>query len=215
MFEAITGYGLGGSAIALFARVGGGIYTKAADVGADLVGKVVEDLQEDSVMNPGTIADNVGDNVGDIAGMGADLFGSLAESTCACLVISGTSPQLIAQNGYYYPLLISAAGIIVCLFTSFFATHIIKADSKQKVMFSLNTQLFLSSILMTPVLYACSHYFLPEAFVLSKNDPKDNLQISKIDCFWCTVLGLWSGFFIGYTTDYYTSFEHAPVKKLA
>jgi len=87
----VAGYGLGGSAIALFGRVGGGIYTKAADVGADLVGKVVEDLDEDSIMNPGTIADNVGDNVGDIAGMGADLFGSFAEATCACLVISGSS----------------------------------------------------------------------------------------------------------------------------
>jgi Na+/H+-translocating membrane pyrophosphatase len=95
MFEAIAGYGLGGSAIALFGRVGGGIYTKAADVGADLVGKVIEDLDEDSIMNPGTIADNVGDNVGDIAGMGADLFGSLAESSCACLVISASSPELI------------------------------------------------------------------------------------------------------------------------
>ncbi len=95
MFEVIAGYGLGGSAVALFGRVGGGIYTKAADVGADLVGKVVHDLDEDSVMNPGTVADNVGDNVGDIAGMGADLFGSLAESTCACLVISGTSTELI------------------------------------------------------------------------------------------------------------------------
>jgi Na+/H+-translocating membrane pyrophosphatase len=91
LFEVVTGYGLGGSAIALFGRVGGGIYTKAADVGADLVGKVVHDLDEDSIMNPGTIADNVGDNVGDIAGMGADLFGSLAEATCACLVISGSS----------------------------------------------------------------------------------------------------------------------------
>lgn len=76
MFEAIAGYGLGGSTVALFGRVGGGIYTKAADVGADLVGKVVEDLDEDSIMNPGVIADNVGDNVGDIAGMGSDLFGS-------------------------------------------------------------------------------------------------------------------------------------------
>lgn len=95
MFEMVAGYGLGGSMIALFARVGGGIYTKAADVGADLVGKVVEDLDEDSIMNPGTIADNVGDNVGDTAGMGADLFGSLAESTCACLVISGSSRELI------------------------------------------------------------------------------------------------------------------------
>ena len=96
MFEAIAGYGLGGSAVALFGRVGGGIYTKAADVGADLVGKVIEDLDEDSIMNPGTIADNVGDNVGDIAGMGADLFGSLAESSCACLVISASSPELIS-----------------------------------------------------------------------------------------------------------------------
>lgn len=95
MFEAIAGYGLGGSTVALFGRVGGGIYTKAADVGADLVGKVVEDLDEDSIMNPGVIADNVGDNVGDIAGMGSDLFGSFAEATCASLVISATSRELV------------------------------------------------------------------------------------------------------------------------
>ena len=87
LFELIAGYGLGGSAVALFGRVGGGIYTKAADVGADLVGKGCEDLKEDDPSHPGTSADNVGDNVGDIAGMGADLFGSLAESTCAALVV--------------------------------------------------------------------------------------------------------------------------------
>lgn len=92
MFEAIAGYGLGGSTVALFGRVGGGIFTKAADVGADLVGKVIENMDEDSIQNPAVIADNVGDNVGDIAGMGSDLFGSFAESTCACLVISATSP---------------------------------------------------------------------------------------------------------------------------
>ncbi len=90
LFEAIAGYGLGGSTVALFGRVGGGIYTKAADVGADLVGKVIENLDEDDYRNPGVIADNVGDNVGDIAGMGSDLFGSFAESTCACLVIKRT-----------------------------------------------------------------------------------------------------------------------------
>lgn len=87
LFEAIAGYGLGGSTVALFCRVGGGIYTKAADVGADLVGKNLLNLDEDSPENPAVIADNVGDNVGDIAGMGSDLFGSFAESTCASLVI--------------------------------------------------------------------------------------------------------------------------------
>ena len=91
LFEMVAGYGLGGSTVALFGRVGGGIYTKAADVGADLAGKVCEGLDEDSPDNPGTTADLVGDNVGDIAGMGADLFGSLSESTCAALVVSAHS----------------------------------------------------------------------------------------------------------------------------
>jgi inorganic pyrophosphatase len=167
MFEAIAGYGLGGSAVALFGRVGGGIYTKAADVGADLVGKVVAGLDEDSPMNPGTIADNVGDNVGDIAGMGADLFGSLAESTCACLVISGSSPELILQSGYYFPLIISAAGIMVCLVTTFLSTCIIRANSDWMVNLSLNLQLLVSTILMTPALYFCTKYYLPEKFTLS------------------------------------------------
>lgn len=97
LFESIAGYGLGGSFVALFGRVGGGIYTKAADVGADMVGKLEAGLPEDSPKNPATIADNVGDNVGDVAGMSADLFGSFAESTCAALVISSTS--LIGNSG--------------------------------------------------------------------------------------------------------------------
>merc|ERR1719392_670434 len=94
MYEAIAGYCLGGSSIALFGRVGGGIYTKAADVGADLSGKIDQGLDEDDKRNPACIADNVGDNVGDVAGMGADLFGSFAESTCAALVVAASSYTL-------------------------------------------------------------------------------------------------------------------------
>lgn len=129
MFETIAGYGLGGSTVALFGRVGGGIYTKAADVGSDLAGKVVHGLEEDDASNPGVIADNVGDNVGDIAGMGADLFGSLAESTCAALVVGATSTELLNQeNAMLFPLLITSAGIIVSFVTSFFATNLMKIE---------------------------------------------------------------------------------------
>lgn len=120
MFELIAGFGLGGSSMALFGRVGGGIYTKAADVGADLVGKIEAGLDEDSPRNPATIADNVGDNVGDIAGMGSDLFGSLSESTCAALVIFANSLDITSRDlsSLYYSLLISAVGIVSSFFSS-------------------------------------------------------------------------------------------------
>jgi Na+/H+-translocating membrane pyrophosphatase len=134
LMEFIAGYGLGGSAMALFSRVGGGIYTKAADVGADLVGKVEEGLEEDSPRNPATIADNVGDNVGDIAGMGSDLFGSFAESTCAALVIITNIPSLKdSPDSIYFPLLISAYGIIACIISSIIGIYVYKVTDVKKI----------------------------------------------------------------------------------
>merc|ERR550532_1545936 len=135
MYDAIAGYGLGGSSIALFGRVGGGIYTKAADVGADLSGKNDHGLDEDDYRNPACIADNVGDNVGDIAGMGADLFGSLAESTCAALVLAASS-DLNKENQWasmMYPVLISSTGILVGLVTLLLQNVIYKVTEEAHV----------------------------------------------------------------------------------
>jgi inorganic pyrophosphatase len=151
LFEMVSGYGLGGSTVALFGRVGGGIYTKAADVGSDLAGKNVEGLPEDSPDNPGVIADNVGDNVGDIAGMGADLFGSLAESTCAALVVGSTSPDLVVNaDAIYFPLMVTAVGIIASFFTTFLATNVGRV-TKDNVEKTVKIQLIASTILMTIV----------------------------------------------------------------
>jgi len=133
LFEYIAGYGLWGSTVALFCRVWWGIYTKAADVGADLVGKNLLWLKEDSPENPATIADNVWDNVGDIAWMWSDLFGSFAESTCAALVVSWTSTMLCREANFFFPLVMSASWILVCIVTSFFATNIMTVDEKENI----------------------------------------------------------------------------------
>merc|ERR1719397_404756 len=126
----LAGFGFGASSIALFARVGGGIYTKAADVGADLVGKVVHGIPEDDPRNPATIADNVGDNVGDVAGMGSDLFGSFAEATCAALVLGSSIGMSGGWDAMVFPVAVSAVGIFVCLLCSFIATDLkpVKAE---------------------------------------------------------------------------------------
>lgn len=210
LFEAIAGYGLGGSCIGLFGRVGGGIYTKAADVGADLCGKNQADLPEDDPRNPAVIADNVGDNVGDIAGMGADLFGSFAEASCAALVI-GSQGSLVHDWKYLaYPLTISAGGLVVCLITSFHATSFSSVDAESKIEKTLKYQLVISTVLMTPMLYLLSWAFLPDTMeVGGKSD------VRYYHVFISGLCGLWSGLIIGYVTEYYTSHSYTPVREVA
>ena len=209
MYDAIAGYGLGGSSMALFGRVGGGIYTKAADVGADLVGKVVEGLAEDSPQNPGVIADNVGDNVGDIAGMGSDLFGSFAESSCAALVVGSSSADLLVNGGLFYPLMISAFGIVGSIITSFFATNFMRVDEPKAIERTLKWQLFISTFIMTPVLYGTAVWVLPETFTVS------NEKASPLYAWICAVSGLWGGLIIGISTEYFTSNHYRPVRQLS
>jgi H+-translocating diphosphatase len=212
MFEAIAGYGLGGSTIALFGRVGGGIFTKAADVGADLVGKIEEDFPEDSPSNPATIADNVGDNVGDIAGMGSDLFGSFAESTAAALVVASQSPSFYYQpSSLFYPLMISAFGIIVSLITTTFAFGK-RTDSFKAVSSNLKYQLYISTILATPATYFAGYITLPDA-LYGFTDSATPATIT--DAWVCCLFGLWSGLIIGLITEYYTSHSYKPVRELA
>jgi inorganic pyrophosphatase len=217
MFEFLAGYGLGGSTVALFCRVGGGIYTKAADVGADLVGKVVKGLEEDSPENPATIADNVGDNVGDIAGMGSDLFGSFAESTCAALVVSGTSVGLTTNAYFLWPLVLSAAGILVCIITSFFATNIMTVTETDKIETTLKWQLIISTILLTPTIVALSYWGLPHSFTFVTGEANEEVifHSTKWGVMTCALLGLYAGLIIGYFTDYFTSNAHHPCQELA
>jgi H(+)-translocating pyrophosphatase len=217
MFDFISGYGLGGSCVALFCRVGGGIYTKAADVGADLVGKNEYGLDEDSPDNPATIADNVGDNVGDIAGMGADLFGSFAEATCAALVVSGTSSQLTSGNFYMFPLNMTAAGIICCIITSFFATDVMSVNHKDKIQMTLTMQVVISTVLVTPAIVLLSLYTLPEkfSFVTGLGTTQKIYVSSNIGVMVSALVGLYSGLIIGFMTDYFTSNQWSPTQDLA
>lgn len=211
LMELIAGYGLGGSSMALFSRVGGGIFTKAADVGADLVGKVEEGLDEDSPRNPATIADNVGDNVGDIAGMGSDLFGSFAESTCAALVVISNTPDLIKNpNSLYFPLMISACGIFGCFITSIVGLYMYKVTSFKRISRALNIQLFLSTFITLGFLVGAL-YALPKKWVFETG----GATVTRWDAYICTAMGLISGFIIGMSTDYYTSHAYKPVREMA
>lgn len=207
VMEIVAGFGLGGSSVALFGRVGGGIYTKAADVGADLVGKVEAGIPEDDPRNPAVIADNVGDNVGDIAGMGADLFGSCAEATCAALVIGSTAAALVSnQTALLYPISITALGIVISLITALFAKMPADATSAEP---PLKKQLLVSTILMSIGLYFVTEVSMVDQFVLEGQSITKNGVLLSVLC------GLWAGLLIGYVTEYYTSHAYAPVREVA
>ena len=204
LMEIIAGFGLGGSTIALFARVGGGIFTKAADVGADLVGKVEQGIPEDDPRNPAVIADNVGDNVGDVAGMGADLFGSCAESTCAAMVISAIAFQN-NPDALLYPILISAVGIPVSLLTKL----LVSVKTEQDVAPALMKLLVISSALMAVVMYFFTMALIPESFELNGE------TYSAMGVYWCFLSGLIAGLAVGLLTGYYTSGDFKPVQEVA
>lgn len=206
--EVLTGFSLGAESIALFARVGGGIYTKAADVGADLVGKVEAGIPEDDVRNPATIADNVGDNVGDVAGMGADLFGSYVATILATMVLGqeitvndnfgGMSPILL-------PMVICGLGIIFSIIGTWFVT--IKGD-KSNVQTALNLGNW-SSILITAIAsFFIVKWMLPETLSLR------GYAFTSINVFYAIIVGLVVGTIMSVVTEYFTAMGKGPVNSI-
>ena len=203
----LSGFSLGASSIALFARVGGGIYTKAADVGADLVGKVEAGIPEDHPLNPATIADNVGDNVGDVAGMGADLFESYVGSIIGSMVL-GSSILVVGQfdlNFILLPLMIAASGILVSILGTFLVSVKGGGDPQK----ALNRGEFGSSAVMIIVIYFIIQNFLPEAFM------QNGEVFTNQGVFIATLIGLLAGLGIGLITEHYTGTGTKPVNSIA
>ncbi|MBC8323515.1 MAG: sodium-translocating pyrophosphatase [Candidatus Marinimicrobia bacterium] len=203
VLNVISGFSLGASSIALFARVGGGIYTKAADVGADLVGKVEAGIPEDHPLNPATIADNVGDNVGDVAGMGADLFESYVGSIVGSMVLGAS---ILVAGGFdinfvILPLFIAASGILVSIIGTFMVS-VKEGGDPQK---ALNRGEFGSSAIMVGVIYFLIQSFLPDTFI------QGGTEFTATGVFWATVIGLVAGLGIGLITEHYTGTGTAPV----
>jgi K(+)-stimulated pyrophosphate-energized sodium pump len=203
VLNVISGFSLGASSIALFARVGGGIYTKAADVGADLVGKVEAGIPEDHPLNPATIADNVGDNVGDVAGMGADLFESYIGSIVGSMVLGAS---VLVMGGFDFnfvllPLMIAAAGIVVSIIGTFMVS-VKEGGDPQK---ALNRGEFGSSVIMVVAIYFLIQKFLPAEFV------QGGVTFTSMGVFYATVIGLVSGLGIGLITEHYTGTGTKPV----
>ena len=189
----LTGFGLGASSIALFARVGGGIYTKAADVGADLVGKVEAGIPEDDPRNPATIADNVGDNVGDVAGMGADLFESYVGSIIAAITL-GSSLATNSANGVLFPIVLATFGIVASIIGTFFVRGGEKANPHR----ALKMSTYVSGAIIVGV-----------AFFFS------NMFFGDFNAAYAVLAGLAAGLLIGQVTEVYTSEEYKYVKRIA
>lgn len=219
----ITGFSFGASSIALFARVGGGIYTKAADVGADLVGKVEAGIPEDHPLNPATIADNVGDNVGDVAGMGADLFESYVGSIVGTMVLgaafigTGFTDNFNGLSAVILPLVLAGAGIITSIIGTFFV-KVKEGGNPQK---ALNYGNFGSSIVMVVASYFIIKWMLPESWVFADNLYRDEAgnpiqrQMTANGIFFATIIGLVAGLLIGGITEYFTGTGYPPVKSIA
>ena len=211
VINVITGFSLGASSIALFARVGGGIYTKAADVGADLVGKVEAGIPEDHPLNPATIADNVGDNVGDVAGMGADLFESFVGSIVATMVLGAIFVTSFAGMDFFslgaviLPLVLAGTGIIVSIIGTFFV-RVKEGQDPQK---ALNTGQFISAGIMVIASFFIIRWFLPSNWTVN------NFDYSSLGVFIATIIGLIAGLGVGKITEYYTGMGNPPVRKIA
>ena len=222
--EALAGFSLGAESIALFARVGGGIYTKAADVGADLVGKVEADIPEDDPRNPATIADNVGDNVGDVAGMGADLFGSYVATVLAAMLLgyyliedmtSTAFEQVggILNGAILLPMAIAGAGIII----SAIGTMLVKIkdnDAKEnKVMAALNVGNITSIVLVAISSYFLTVYMLPKTMIMNFFG-EGMIEFTSLDVFYASLVGLLVGGLISSVTEYYTGLGKKPILKI-
>ncbi len=222
VLETLAGFSLGAESIALFARVGGGIYTKAADVGADLVGKVEAGIPEDDPRNPATIADNVGDNVGDVAGMGADLFGSYVATVLAAMVLGNYVIKDMGGNiadafggigPILLPMAIAGAGIII----SIIGTVLVKIksnDAKEaQVMGALNLGNWVSIALVAAACFGLVTWMLPDTMQM-KFFGEGTLEISSMRVFYATLVGLFVGAVISSVTEYYTGLGKKPILKI-
>ena len=204
VLNVLSGFSLGASSIALFARVGGGIYTKAADVGADLVGKVEAGIPEDHPLNPATIADNVGDNVGDVAGMGADLFESYVGSIIGTMVLGAfiITPDFAGLGAVYLPLVLAAVGILMSIVGTFF----VKVKDGGNPQTALNIGEFGSAGLMVIASYFIINALIPESV--------EGLPHGAMGIFWATLAGLVAGLGVGKITEYYTGTGTKPVTSI-